>query len=303
MKGYIVPSHKPWVWFFASVVRIKQFRSIGRRIKRKLTHKSPDGFEISAPRLIPKTVWIFWDSGEERAPDLVKMCIASWREQNPEWTIHVLDKDSVSQFTTLPDLSPEISVQAFADLLRCRLLKEHGGVWADATTFCVRPLNHWLPIVAQQGFFAFTWTKADQWFLWPGYKRELTNWFLASERDGAIISVWEEYCFDYWEGRLHPHLYFWPHTLFETLLYMLPSFRKTYESVPKIGCLGPHIVHDCIVSNRDVEKVSLIIADGAVPVQKLRWQWNEEQIAMAKSLLLGSEKASVQPLSTAAENS
>ena len=36
----------------------------------------------------------------------------------------------------------DISIVKFSDLLRLRLLSCHGGVWADATLFCVQPLDH-----------------------------------------------------------------------------------------------------------------------------------------------------------------
>jgi len=287
MRVDVLSTRKPWIWFFGLVVRLKQLRSLGRRIIRKLTGQTRDGFENSAPRLIPKTIWIFWDTGEENAPDVVKMCVASWRLRNPNWTVHVLDRTTLSRFIQMPELSPEITIQAYTNLVRFRLLKEHGGAWVDATSFCVRPLDHWLPVVAQQGFFAFYWTKADRWFTWPGYTREVASWFLASEAGGEIISAWEEYSFDYWDGRRLPHLYFWCQSLYEVLRYLRPSFRRADHSVPKLGCLAPHIVHDCVLRARDPDRVARIIADGAAPVQKLSWKWTEEQIGLAKTLLLG----------------
>lgn len=280
-------SQKPWVWFLVVVLGVKYLRSLARRIMRKLTGHKPDGFAAAIPRLIPKTIWIFWDSGEEGAPDVVRICIASWRLRNPAWTLRVLDMAASSQAASMPPLPTNVPIQTYADLLRCRLLNEHGGVWADATSFCVRPLDHWLPMVAQRGFFAFVWTRNERWFTWPGYFRELANWFLASEPGGTIIADWDRYGFSYWEGRKTSHVYFWPHVLFETLLYLRPAFRKAYREMPKIGCLGPHLIHDSVLRARDTDRVARIIADGAAPVQKLSWKWTEEQIGLAKTLLLG----------------
>jgi mannosyltransferase OCH1-like enzyme len=42
-----------------------------------------------------------------------------------------------------------------AALARLCLLRTHGGVWVDATVFCRRPLDEWLPEHAASGFFAF----------------------------------------------------------------------------------------------------------------------------------------------------
>lgn len=280
-------SRKPWVWFLVLVLGMKYLRSLGRRVVRKFTGRKPDGFDAAIPRLIPKTVWIFWDSGEEDAPEIVRMCIASWRARNPTWTVRVLDKTTASRIADMPPLPAEAPIQTFADLLRCRLLNEHGGVWADATSFCVRPLDHWLPIVAQRGFFAFVWKRNERWFTWPGYFRELANWFLASEPGGTIISHWDRYGLSYWSGRRRAHVYFWPHVLFETLLYLRPAFRRAYRDMPKIGCLGPHLVHDGVLRGRDSDRITRIIADGAAPVQKLSWKWTDAQLALARALLFG----------------
>ena len=58
-----------------------------------------------------------------------------------------------------------------ANVLRMELLARHGGVWVDATCFCVRPLDEWLPAQMSSGFFAFAR---------PARSRLLANWFLAA---------------------------------------------------------------------------------------------------------------------------
>mgnify|MGYP001197822846 CR=1 FL=1 len=67
---------------------------------------------------------------------------------NPDWQVITLDKNSVSSW--LPkDVQKIIShqpltLQAKADLIRLHLLKNHGGVWADATLLPILPLNEFL---------------------------------------------------------------------------------------------------------------------------------------------------------------
>lgn len=276
---------KPWIWFFLLVLGVKSGRSFVRRVVRKLTGRQPDHYQDATPRLIPKVIWIFWDTGEESAPDIVKFCIESWRQRNPGWTVNVLDRNTASEAVQLPVAIGDVQIQTFADLLRCRLLNEHGGVWADATAYCVLPLDSWLPMAAQRGFFAFVWAKWENWFTWPGFRRHLANWFLASEPAGTVIKLWDEFGLSYWENRSKAHLYFWPHVIFETLLFLRPDFRRAFAEVPKFGCLGPHLVHDAVIRERDLSKVSQIVSSGAAPVQKLSWKWSDEQIALAKSLV------------------
>ncbi len=275
---------KLWTWLFVLIVWARMLPTIMRRARRRLNGK-PNHFARSAPRLIPKTIWIYWDRGEENAPELVQDCIASWRMQNPGWDIRVLHAQSASQIVDLPHDPSKLPVQSYADLLRLRLLRQYGGVWVDATTYCLAPLDNWLPVVAQRGFFAFTWTKNDAWFIWPGIRRTMTNWFLASEPAGQFISRWEEASFAYWKDRVRPHNYFWPHIMLDYLFLTSRSFRRAFDEVPRIGCFGPHLVHDAVTNGKYNGEIAKLLQSGSVPVQKLRWNWDKDQITTARVLL------------------
>lgn len=276
---------KNWLVAFSLVDYVKRTRSFFRRAQFRLGVPKQDGYASSVPQTIPRKIWIFWAQGIEAAPPIVQMCVASWQEKNPDWEVVVIDRQSVGDYVDMPDLAQDIPIQAYADLLRVRLLNQVGGVWVDATGYCVRPLSQWLPFVAQSGFFAFFWTPDTYWFQWPSYTREVANWFLAATPGSQVIKDWEAYSFDYWKGRESTSLYFWPHTLFETLTYIRAPFRKALKRVPVISCMGPHLVHDCIFRERDVEETARLIADGTAPVQKLRWQWDEEKQGIVKRAL------------------
>src|SRR5690554_5540207 len=36
---------------------------------------------------IPRTIWMLWQQGWDKAPDLAQACAKSWREQNPGWEL------------------------------------------------------------------------------------------------------------------------------------------------------------------------------------------------------------------------
>ena len=278
---------RPSVWLFNSLVAFRKLPTYFRRARKKAFGK-PNYFAKSAPKAIPKKIWIFWDKGEADAPDLVKFCIASWRAQNPEWEISVLDATSAESAVDLPHAYGTIPVQSFADLLRLRLLKKQGGVWVDATTFCLYPLDDWLPFAAQRGFFAFTWMRNDFWFLWPGIRRSVTNWFIAAEPESVFLTQWEKASMKYWEGRKRPSNYYWPHVLVDYLYLTSRSFRKAYQEVPKISCFGPHLVHDAVTQQKNQDAAAAALRSGTMPVQKLRWNWPEARAEEAKALILAN---------------
>jgi len=124
---------------------------------------------------LPRVIWMLWFQGEEHAPEIVRCCLESWRQLNPGWQVVVLDRTSVARYaeTGLSEATfQSLGVQMQANLVRLALLLRHGGVWADATTLCTRPLDAFITdLVAPSGFFAFTNASRE---------RLISNWFLAA---------------------------------------------------------------------------------------------------------------------------
>lgn len=129
-----------------------------------------------------KTIWMYWHQGEASAPPLVKHCIASWRHHHPDWNIVVLDQHTLKNHLDISWLPKDgMTLQWFTDVARLELLKTHGGVWADATLFCVLPLDNWLHQYLQDNFFVFDSELKD---------RLISNWFIASLGNNRWIEAW-----------------------------------------------------------------------------------------------------------------
>lgn len=130
-----------------------------------------------------KIIWMYWDRGLEQAPDLVKLCVSSWRCRNPGWEVRVLDEQTLADWvdmTNVRERNPKLTIQAFCDILRWRLLARYGGVWGDATLYCSRPLDEWLPENAgPRGFFAFRTPENHLYH----------SWFLAGEPDNPVVQA------------------------------------------------------------------------------------------------------------------
>jgi hypothetical protein len=144
---------------------------------------------------LPKIIWFLWLQGLSEAPEIVRRCHESWRRRNPDWELRTLDRPDLGRLLDLDALlGPQlatISPQALSDIARVGLLAAHGGVWADASTFCQRPLDDWLPGELGGGFFAFTR---------PGRDRLISSWFLAGARGHPLTAAWEAQVRRYWEG-------------------------------------------------------------------------------------------------------
>lgn len=216
----------------------------------------------AAPRKLPRIIWIFWAQGEQAAPHIVKACMASWKARNPGWDVRILDARNIGDFTSVGDLPAGISYSHFADIARVRLLVEHGGVWADATTYCVKPLEHWLIPLMQGGFFAFHRPHPD---------RMIASWFLASEPGGAIASIWWERIAAYWSATRKADHYLWLHYLFEWTVRVDPAFRRAWGRVPKLSADGPHLLRRCLEAGKEPADLARTAIE-AVPLHKLTWK-------------------------------
>ena len=258
---------------------------------------------------IPKKLFMYWHQGWNNAPDIVKRCAATWQRHNPTWDINFLDASTVGEKIKLPAAlkSLNLPLPALSDVIRICLLKKYGGVWADATLWCVRPLDDWIEAAcARSGFFAY-----DK----PGPDRPISSWFLAASRDCRIVDIWhsavrhsltktQAYARqDKWFGgaqhnwlndvmtRLYKYYllsrfkygnlvlptsenpgtenYFWFHYLFARLLDQDSEFHRLWESAPKISADGPHLLQHAGLLKPPTERTDFVIYNKFSNVFKL----------------------------------
>jgi hypothetical protein len=182
-----------------------------------------------------KTIWSLWLQGWDMAPEVVRACARSWSRLNPSWAIHRLTRDHVREL--LPPASPfertlqlSLPPEALSDIVRLELLARFGGVWVDATTYCLVPLDRWLGSAMTQGFFAF-----DR----PGPDRMLSTWFIAAEPSSPVILRWRALAELYWSQRSRRGNYFWLHYLFEDGYRADPEVRRIWDATPKYPAGSP----------------------------------------------------------------
>lgn len=139
---------------------------------------------------IPKQIWTYWDTIDS-IPAIVQKCIDSWKKYNPEYTVHVVTKDTVDQFVAIPTkikMNPNFNDtrSRFADLVRLYLLDQHGGIWIDASCVMYQGFDEWLPFHADM--FCYTYNQGHPEFKYP----VLENWFIASKPNTPFVSAWKK---------------------------------------------------------------------------------------------------------------
>ncbi len=88
-------------------------------------------------------VWCCWWQGEEKMPELVKMCNMRLKQVLPseKAELKMITLDNYTNYVTFPKYIIEkfnegkISMTALSDVLRVALLSEYGGFWIDSTVF------------------------------------------------------------------------------------------------------------------------------------------------------------------------
>ena len=213
------------------------------------------------PRVLPKTIWMYWAQGWDKAPNVVLRCRDTWIRRNPQWNVLALDDETAVEHHDLTKRleGKTLSLNHKADFLRMNLLKDFGGVWADATTVCSQPLDNWLPLLMQSGFFAFSRPRPD---------RVLANWFLASEKDGVLMERWLALCNRYWDAISDTKHYFWMHYLFAHGCRTDRTIAAGWDATPHLSAHGALLPSDIQQPGYDARAVYTTAALN-VPVYKL----------------------------------
>lgn len=270
---------RDWAWLNRFRLRARFDRRFG--VPLMAGRPGPAGAGIEASDL-PKRIWIYWEQGWDAAPELVRLCRRSWEEKNPDWEVVGLGAGSIHAYMPRSAWEPREGMRRNhkANLLRLHLLADHGGVWADATTFCSSPLSVWLPPLMPTGFFAFSR---------PGADRLLSTWFLAAVPHHPLLQRWRLISLRYWRLVAKADFYFWFPYLFAELCRSDPSARAVWAATPHVSADGAHRVQWHAADPEAREAIARSLAAGDVPVHKLDWRLELPRVGDATplGLLLG----------------
>ena len=200
------------------------------------TNTNTNSTTSEIPQNFPKNIFLLWLQGWSNANWINRQVAESWEINNPDWNIHYIDlinlKDYVNDIDYIYDTNKYISPQAKSDIIRLSLLKNYGGVWADATMLCMQPLDHWIHDAIQP---------SDLW-MYRGtgggmpYGRGPASWFIITLKEGYMISKWKQECDVFWTNNHYTNNYGWIDYLFSKLYDTDIIFRQLWLNVPYLYC-------------------------------------------------------------------
>jgi hypothetical protein len=184
--------------------------------------------------MLNKTIWLLWLQGWDNAPWLVRQVAESWEINNPDWNIEYITLDNLHKYVHdidyIYDKAKEIGPQHKADIIRLSLLKNHGGVWADATILCMQPLSIWVEEAVKP---ASLWMYHGHGGGMDG-KNGPSIWFIVSEKNSLMINKWKDACDEYWKDRIRADSYLWLDGLFRKLYESDIEFKNKWQLAPHL---------------------------------------------------------------------
>lgn len=181
----------------------------------KYKDKNPEGLEFNCLNIPENPVWVFWNSGMDNAPDIVKACYRAL-EKNSGGTVIVLDEHNIDEYVIFPGYIKEkvdngnIPMAGYTDLMRFALLEHYGGTWIDSTVYLSGPIS---PVILNSDFFVLrnSMMLIENPVLYPA-------WFLHSKAGNETIREIRNVAFAYWSKEQHVIEYLLPNLIITELI-------------------------------------------------------------------------------------
>jgi len=251
-------------------------------------------------RRMPRQIWMFWEQGVEAAPEIVRECLAAWPRMNPGWEVRVLDgaaaRRAAPRYAKLTKRAPLATPTVRSDLLRLELLARYGGVWADATTLPLRPLDDWLhDWLRPSGFFCFRHSRERI----EQNGRLAPNWFMASvPKNPLAVAFFNEFrrmwqCLP--EGGGGPEDftagYFTIQRIMLCTVSTHPAARRVWQATPFVDRdytrdkdPDGKLSKNATLAMEDRESALRFLEEWKPPLLKCNWRWTERHIAMLREI-------------------
>ncbi len=179
------------------------------------------------------TIWQFWDSGAENAPDIVKRCIESIDKFEPDKRHIVLDLKNISEYVELPEryytlLSQgKMKMAHFSDILRTYLLLKYGGCWIDSTVLLTGKIPYY---ITNSDFFVFQNELNDDL---DGLN--LASYFIHSKPNNQFLKETKELLLAYWSDNSYLMNYFLYLHALTTITQRNETNKQLWQNVPFVS--------------------------------------------------------------------
>ncbi|MCL2843969.1 MAG: capsular polysaccharide synthesis protein [Chitinivibrionia bacterium] len=225
----------------------------------------------------PEIIWQFWDNPTgKKTPEIVKSSLETVKKFKGNFEHKILNNSTIENYSDLPGYildklkKGHIDYAHFSDLLRLNLLKNHGGIWLDATAY----MTNFVPqYIADEDFFVFLTGNLTHF----PYSF-MQNCFIRSKKGNFLCEAWYEMCVEFWKKETKTLDYFQHQLMFKALVLNNPTAKNLFEKMPHISEDQTHqLVGDNLIRKFDENEWAQI--KGASFFQKTRYKIKRNEIA------------------------
>lgn len=176
-------------------------------------------------------IWVCWLQGENKMPDVCRICLNALRRHANEHEIVVINLENYMQYCTIPQYivdayhSGKIIHAHFADIIRTCLLYERGGAWIDATLLSTRNL----PDVLFSSVFYSCKFPPKRYFIEDG---KWQNYFLCATPKSPMFQFVRMCFFEYLKKNIPFADYFLMNYFMQIGYDKVPEIRKVVDELP-----------------------------------------------------------------------
>jgi len=182
----------------------------------------------------PETIWQFWDNpAKQKTPEIVKASFRTVEKFKGNLEHKILDNSTIGDYSDLPGYvfdrlkKGQMRYAHFSDLLRLNLLKNHGGVWMDATLY----MTGFLPeYITREDFFVFLTDKQTRF----PYSF-MQNCFIRAKIGSFLCEAWYLMCVEYWKKESRRIDYFQHQLMFKALVSKNSTAKDLFAKMPHVS--------------------------------------------------------------------
>ena len=263
------------IWWTHSRAAIEQIqaerasRYLWRHYKDLIVKPLDESLQCNEPTRI---IWMCWLQGLDNAPEIVKKCVASVKQNMQNYEVRVLTAENLFEYVTLPEhivkkyMNGTISFTHFSDILRTALLVQHGGIWIDATVL----LTDELPALMTEAPLFFLQKSKLQFIPHAG-----SSWMLVAQKGNVVLKRVLEVLYAYWKKENELRDYYLFHLFFYLVLECNEEGKKALRAIPYVPNVDAHTLQYTLFEDYDERVWKQTISRS--PIHKLTWKFNHNE--------------------------
>lgn len=232
-----------------------------------------DSYNTSVEHISSNKVWICWFQGIDNAPNLVKRCFQSVKENLYDKDVILITSENMFDYVDFPDFVIHkwkqgiITHTHMTDLLRLELLIKYGGIWMDATVFCSEKSKDIPHYFFDSDLFMYQCLKPGR----DGHTHMASSWLISAKTNNKILMGTRHLCYEYWKKYNKMVDYFLLH-IFVTM--MLESNPDDWKAIVPKDNASPHVLLLRLFDEFDENIWDAIRKQ--TPFHKLTYKYEEE---------------------------